>query len=171
MSRAGAGGRSGGDSAANGAPDSATRVDRPSQWWADTADHPPYAVQVLAGILVPVLSIVSAALFFVLLWALVSLGTRGEVFGWPMPDGIPLWAGMLTILVAYQILVTPLIVGRYAAYRTYGRYHYRWLALWGGLLRLGFTVLFFWMAYQYLPEFRDFINNLPDIMRGLSQTP
>jgi hypothetical protein len=78
---------------------------------------------------------------------------------------------MLMLLIVYQILVTPLIVGRYAAYRAYGRYHYGWLAVWGGLLRVGFTVLFFWMAYVYLPEFRDFINNLPDIMRGLTSQP
>jgi phage shock protein PspC (stress-responsive transcriptional regulator) len=141
----------------------------PSRWWAENVERPHYATQVLAGILVPILSVVSAALFFVLLWSLISLGTRGDVFGWVLPDGIPLWAGMLGLLVAYQLLVAPFMAGRYAMYRAYGGYHYGWLAMWGGLLRVGFIIVFFWIAYAYLPEFRDFVNNLPDILRGLSR--
>jgi phage shock protein PspC (stress-responsive transcriptional regulator) len=143
----------------------------PSRWWAENVERAPYAHQLMAGVLVPVFSILSAAVFFVLVWGLVSIGTRGAVFGWPLPDGVPVWAAMLGFLLLYQVVVTPLIIGRYAVYRTYGRYDYGWLALWGGLLRVGFTLVFFWLAYEYFPEFRDFINHLPDIVRGLSHTP
>jgi phage shock protein PspC (stress-responsive transcriptional regulator) len=139
----------------------------PSRWWAENVEHPRYALQVLAGVLVPIISLFSAAFFFALLWAAISLGTRGEVFGWPMPEGVPLWAAMLALFLLYQMLATPLMMGRYAAYRTYGRYDYGWLALWSGLLRVGFTIFFFWMAYAYLPEFRDFINRLPDLLREI----
>ena len=138
----------------------------PSRWWAENVEHQPhYGMQVLAGILVPIVAMLSAALFFVLVWSLISLGTRGLVFGWSLPAGIPLWAGMLGIFLLYQMIVTPLIVGRHTMLRSYGRYHYGWLALWGGLMRIGFLILFFWLAYTYMPEFRDFVRTLPDLIR------
>jgi hypothetical protein len=138
----------------------------PSRWWAENVEHPPhYAMQVLAGILVPIVSILSAAFFFVLVWSLISLGTHGMVFGWTLPPRIPLWAGMLGLVLLYQVLVTPLVIGRYTMLRPYERYHYGWLAFWGGLMRVGFLILFFWLAYTYMPEFRYFINSVPDMVR------
>jgi phage shock protein PspC (stress-responsive transcriptional regulator) len=143
----------------------------PSRWWAEHVEHPPhYATQVLGGILVPLVSVLSAALFFLMLWALISLGTRGEVFGVFLPVGIPLWAGILALFLVYQALVAPLMFGRFAARRLYGRYDYGWVAAWDGLMRIGFMLVFFWLAYAYMPDFRDFVNNVPDMLRSWTRS-
>lgn len=144
-------------------------VGRP--WWGPppTAVPPGYATQVLAGIFVPIFSIINAALLVLLAIAIISLVNHGAVFGWPLPAGIPLWAGILILVLAYNVITSPLHLhtARHFGYG-YGGYAQAWLGVWGGIFWLGFTALFFWLAYQHIPEVHDFIQRFPEILRNIN---
>ena len=60
------------------------------------------------GVTVPIVGLVSAAMFLLFVYALFSLATRGIVFGWPLPPNVPLWAALLGLFVLYHILIAPL---------------------------------------------------------------
>jgi phage shock protein PspC (stress-responsive transcriptional regulator) len=125
-------------------------------WWREGAPNVPYATRVLAGVTVPILGLVSAAMFLLFVYALFSLATRGIVFGWPLPPNVPLWAALLGLFVLYHILIAPLRAVRYAAYHAAAR----WYAPWTGTLEAAFSIMFFWLAYSYVPVFHAFVNGM-----------
>jgi phage shock protein PspC (stress-responsive transcriptional regulator) len=125
-------------------------------WWREGAQNVPYATRVLAGVTAPILGLVSAAMFLLFVYALFSLATRGIVFGWSLPPDVPLWAALLGLFVLYHILIAPLRAVRYAAYHAAAR----WYAPWTGTLEAAFSIMFFWLAYSYVPVFHAFVNGV-----------
>jgi hypothetical protein len=132
-------------------------------WWREGVQNVPYGTRVLAGVAVPILGLVSAAWFLLLVYALISLSTTGMVFGWTLPPAVPLWAGLLGLFVLYHVLTAPLKAGRYAAYHAAAG----WYAPWAGVLEAAFFTIAFWLAYFYLPEFRAFVHSVLLIVRDL----
>jgi len=133
------------------------------RWW--TAPPPAatvgYAGQIFAGIMMPVLTVVRAIIFWIWLCVLASLLSTNALFGWPIPDDVPLWAAVLVAGVAYSALVWPLNTARRASYYALGAHDYGWIAAWDGLLGFGVSVLCLWLAYQYVPEVHDLADHLP----------
>ena len=132
-------------------------------WWHEGVQNVPYAARVLAGVAVPMLSLVSATMFLLFLYALFSLSTTGMVFGWALPPNVPLWAGLLGLFVIYHVLIAPLKAGRYAAYHAGAA----WYGAWAGMLEAAFITMFFWLAYFYVPEFHDFVRAVVMVLRDL----
>jgi phage shock protein PspC (stress-responsive transcriptional regulator) len=126
-------------------------------WRAREPQRDSYGAQVLAGVLVPLLGIVTAGFTIVWLFALLSLLTTGEIFGWSLPSDIPLWAAVLMLMFVQVIVAMPLRAARYASYQASG-YAQSWFAVWDGMLWLGLVILIGWLAYRYVPEVRFFIN-------------
>ncbi len=122
-----------------------------------------YAAQLLAGVLNPLAALGSVVLLIALLIAVVQLITRGMVFGWIPPPGVPLWAGIVILVVIYHIVATPLRIMRHAA--NYGPGPNLWIALWGSIVWLAFMVVFFWFAYQHWPDLQHFLRELVDSVR------
>jgi len=122
-----------------------------------------YVGNTVLGISLPFIAVVSAALFVVWAFAMISLLTTGAIFGWPLPPGVPLWAGVV-ILVALHILVTaPLRAARFGGPRHWGTPAYgAWAALYG-VLWIAFTAIFFWFAYLHIPQIHALIERLPEI--------
>jgi hypothetical protein len=58
--------------------------------------------------------------------------------------------------VLYHILIAPLRAVRYAAYHAAAR----WYAPWTGTLEAAFSIMFFWLAYSYVPVFHAFVNGV-----------
>lgn len=132
-------------------------------WGPD--ERPPtagYATQILAGILAPIFVVLGVAFFVIWAVALISLLTTGAIFHWPLPPDVPLWAGLLIMILVYHIVAWPLHAARQASYRAMG-YGYGRHAAAEGLITLGFAVLFFWLAYHYVPEVHEFVKNFPDM--------
>ena len=94
---------------------------------------------------------------------MISLVTTHEVFGQPLPDDIPLWGGVLILVFVYQALAWALHAARRGSYYALAGRHYGMVAAFDGLMSLGFGILIVWLAYQYMPEVREFIRTLPDI--------
>ena len=124
-----------------------------------------YVGQVLAGIMVPIVNIVSAALFVALLLTVFSLVFTGSVAGWSPPEGTPVWVLVPALFVLYAFIAWPLHYIGNAPVRDRGAVA-GWLSFWAGIVWLAFTALFLWLAYEYLPGVEEFIDNLPESLPG-----
>ena len=114
--------------------------------------------------MVPILSIFSALFFGVLAWAIYSLVTTNQILGEALPDDLPLWGGILILVVLYQLVAWPLHVARRrAAYYSLGGPHHGLIAASDGVMSLAFAILAVWLAYRYIPEIREIIRSLPDV--------
>ena len=142
-------------------------------WWTPPPLPRPnvaYGAQVWTGLMVPVFSLVGAAFFIALVVSVVSLVRTGGLFGWPLPVGMPLWTGILVLVMLYHVLVAPIRSARHASLYAYGPGHYGWVTLWDGMVWLGLLGLLGWLLVTHMPEVhnvREFIDNVPDALRNL----
>jgi hypothetical protein len=141
------------------APDAAPPAPAPYQ--------PGYGAHIVAGITLPILAILNAALFCAWLAVLFSILTTGTVFGAMLPDEIPSWVGILAVVMAYSMIAWPLHALRRASYHMLGGAHYGPVGPWDSLMGLGFTILFCYLAYHYVPEVHEFVQNLPAMVDSL----
>lgn len=146
------------------------RVGDPRAWgpWGPVP-HSNYMPPAWAVYVLPVFSIISVAFFVMLAASIVSLLNTGTIYGWPLPVGIPLWGGIVILIVLFQIVTAPIRAARHASYYPWGR-PFGWLAVWDGLLGIGFTILAIWLLYTHMPppeNFRDFMRHLPDAIRSI----
>jgi phage shock protein PspC (stress-responsive transcriptional regulator) len=137
-----------------------------TSWAPPIAQHASYSARVIAGTMIPILGLVQFAMLFVLVVAIVSLARNGAVFGWALPPDVPLWVGIVGVWILYWMITAPVRAGRHAAYQTVAGWH----AGWAGMLEMVFLLLFLWLAYTYVPPFRDLMNGLLAIFRDLIRT-
>jgi phage shock protein PspC (stress-responsive transcriptional regulator) len=122
-----------------------------------------YAARAVMGITLPLLAILSAALFVAWAFALMSLFTTHTVFGWPVPAEIPFWGAVLILIALYAVVSAPLRAARHGGHLGWDHPEYgAWAAL-HGVFWLGFTLLFFWLAFEYIPLARALIEHLPGV--------
>lgn len=124
-----------------------------------------YLTRVLAGLLAFVLSIVTAALAIGFVLALFALLNHGALFDWIPPGDLPTWLLLAILAIAYAAIATPLGYLRRAAYATASGQRTRgggdgfvtFLAILAGAL----------LAYQMLPDFRDWVQGARDYLQLL----
>jgi phage shock protein PspC (stress-responsive transcriptional regulator) len=117
----------------------------------------------LAWILVPLLSLVITLIGVAAVVAVLSLVCTGAVFGVLPPHGLPLWVGLLLLLVSYQLLVWPLKSLRYFSLFPGGVGH----AHGGGggsVIGLAFLVLILWEANRHVPGVHEALQTLPPLI-------
>jgi phage shock protein PspC (stress-responsive transcriptional regulator) len=117
-----------------------------------------HAARSFTGAFVPIAALVGAVLFVAWIVALISLVTQHSIFGWSLPFGIPLWAGIVALCVIYGAINAPLKMIRNSRNQPVG-YHPGWSFL-HGLMWIGFTVVLFWIAYNLFPGVREIIDQL-----------
>jgi phage shock protein PspC (stress-responsive transcriptional regulator) len=128
-----------------------------------------YGAQLLAGVMVPLLSIVGVICFWVWIYALVSLSTSRQIFGLTLPDDVPLWMGLVALVFAYQFVAWPLHAARRGSYWALGGRNRDTAAL-EGIMSVGFGILILAMAYRYLPEAREVMRAIPEVVRSVAET-
>jgi phage shock protein PspC (stress-responsive transcriptional regulator) len=116
----------------------------------------------LAGLLMIVFTGVRVALGLAFFIVIVTLATTGAVFGWPLPDNVPLWQAILIVILAYVVISIPLRAIMWGLRGDYYGYHGG-----SGLLGIAMVILFAWLAYTYIPEARDFMDHIPDALHRL----
>jgi phage shock protein PspC (stress-responsive transcriptional regulator) len=143
-----------------------------SRWGAPPYTPAPagYATRVFVGVMMPVLTLVSIGLFWLWLFAIFSLATRQEVFGQPLPDDMPLWLGFVLLVVLYQVVAWPIHMARRSSYYALGGAYHSSIAALDGLLSLVFVMLGIWLAFHYVPEVREFLQRLPDVLRSFGDS-
>ena len=118
---------------------------------------------VLAGLSLPLLGIVNAAMFVAWILSMLSAWMTETLFGWPLPTGLPLWGSLLILFAFYIALTSPLRAARYA----WGPQYAPWAAL-SGVFWLGFSALFLWLAYQHIPQVHALLDQLPAFWQSVS---
>jgi phage shock protein PspC (stress-responsive transcriptional regulator) len=121
--------------------------------------QPGYGAQVAAGIALPLIGVISAAVTVACLIVLASLLTTGDVLGWSLPVGLPTWAAILALVAAYAIVTVPLRAVRYASYEALGPRR-GWFVFWDGVLWIALVVLAWWFTARYVPGVEDFFQGL-----------
>jgi phage shock protein PspC (stress-responsive transcriptional regulator) len=153
----------------------ARRTARHARWtarharrWAQEPPPPKMdnASQIVTAVMLPVFGIIIAVFTVIFILALISLASTGALFGWPVPVGIPLWAGILILVVLYSAVVSPFKAAFRGWHPWAGRY-YGLPAVWGGTVWLGCLIFGSWLAYNYVPEVRYFVESLPAIFNDL----
>jgi phage shock protein PspC (stress-responsive transcriptional regulator) len=128
--------------------------------------QPGYGTQVAAGIVLPLISVISAVLTVAGIFALVSLLTTGGILGWSPPSGVPPWVAIGAVIAGYALAAAPLRAVRYASYEALGPRR-GWFVFWDGVLWLALVVLAWWFAARYVPGvddlFRDLFHHWRDI--------
>jgi phage shock protein PspC (stress-responsive transcriptional regulator) len=127
-----------------------------------------YATRVLAGFMVPVFTILSAALFVVVVLAGWSIFMTGGIFDWTLPHQVPTWAAIVVLVILHQALHAPLRAASRASYETTAGPRYGWLAAADAVLWLGFTALLFWLAWLFVPEVQSLFEDMPYEWRHLT---
>jgi phage shock protein PspC (stress-responsive transcriptional regulator) len=131
--------------------------------------HTDYATQVLSGIMVPLFGVISALLFVLLILAIFSLVRSGGVYGFPVPNDLPLWAGILILFVLYNLVTGPLRGATLNPAFGYAPGPNGAFAVWGGIVWLVFLGFLVWYGVEHTEEVRAFLGTtLPDVLRQFS---
>ncbi|MEQ1618991.1 MAG: PspC domain-containing protein [Terricaulis sp.] len=124
-----------------------------------------YLTRVFAGLLALVLSLIGAALLIAFLVALFSLLNTGAVWHWALPDGAPLWLAIVVLCIVYAAISSPLAHLRRSSYATASGYRY-YAGGADGLVTLLAMLAGGALAYQVLPDFRDWVQNALQYLRA-----
>jgi phage shock protein C len=144
---------------------------REQRWWGPPPPVGSYRAHAWAGLLMPVFSLITLGCFVLLALSILSLVNTGALYGWPLPNNVPLWAGILILVVLYHVATSPIRAARHASYYAWGR-DYGFFAIWDGLFATGATILLIWLLLSHMPpvdNLREFVQNLPEAFRALGQ--
>lgn len=133
-----------------------------ARWAASVPPAPWYVPDAFTVLLVLILGILEAGLFVLLGFSIYSLVTTSAIFGWNPPPGIPLWAGILILIVLYAIAVSPLSAARHAAH--YGGYVHPYTTPLEKIVPLLALVILLLLGYLYVPQVHQFIQHALDAL-------
>lgn len=139
------------------------------QRWAPGVAPFNYAPAPWIAPVVPVFALAHLALFLMMAAMMISLVNTGAILGWTLPPGVPVWAGALMLLVAYQIVVSPIRAVQHWSWQMWsggqpGPYAFWNAVIW--LLGIAFVV---WIGSNHIPEIREFIQRLPPLIRQFAE--
>jgi phage shock protein PspC (stress-responsive transcriptional regulator) len=140
-------------------------------WQGHWAQHPP---GILGPVFIaPLLSLLLFALVALMVYAIYALATAHAVFGLVMPASMPLWVAIVLVVIAYQFVAWPIKMARYSCY--YPGHHpcghgAPWGGFFGSLIGLFFLAFGIWMLDRHVPEFHEWLVQLPALLHRLVDT-
>lgn len=135
-----------------------------ARWQPPLPGRPPW---VTVAPLAPFFDLTRLALFVLFLLGAISLVATGEILGRSLPDGVPLWAALLALIVVYHVVAAPLYAARYTAPYPYPPPD-PWLVALVRIVSTGVAAFLLWLVYLYVPEFREFVrDDLPRVVGEL----
>lgn len=126
-----------------------------------------YVTRVFAGLVAFVLSLVTAGLLIAFLIALFSLLSAGAVLSWAPPAGLPVWLVVVILCIAYAAIASPLAHLRRNSYAAASGYSYFGGGA-DGAVTLVAIIAGGALAYQFLPEFRGWVEDVFNVLRTFS---
>lgn len=121
-----------------------------------------------AAVMLPVFGLAHVALFLLMAAMLISLVNTGAILNWQLPPEIPVWAGALILLIGYQIVVAPLRAVHYWTSFPGPGADPGWFAFWNAVTWLIGLAFVMWIASHHVPEIREFVHRLPDLVRDFA---
>jgi phage shock protein PspC (stress-responsive transcriptional regulator) len=108
------------------------------------------------AVFLPIAAIIGAVVFVGWALAMVSLVTQHTIFGWGLPHGVPLWVGIVGLVLVYMLVSAPL-----KAVRNGGQqgYHPAWRAL-HTVVWICTVLLLLWAAYTFFPGIHELFDQL-----------
>ena len=128
-----------------------------------------YAPPPLVAAMAPLFGLVHLALFLVMVALMISLVNTGTILDWPLPPRIPVWAGALILLVAYQFVVSPIRAAQHWSWYPGGGAMAAPFAFWHAVVWLVGIAFAVWLASEHLPEIREFLHHVPDLLRDFGR--
>jgi phage shock protein PspC (stress-responsive transcriptional regulator) len=131
------------------------------------AGRPGYPARVVGGLLLPLLTLLSAGLFVAAAIAMLAMWSgflvAGPAMGAPgawSPE-VMRWVATATLLVVYALVAMPVAAGRRAClhFANGGRAH-GWANAWSGLLWLALVGVALLFAWYYAPGLQDMVRGL-----------
>lgn len=127
-----------------------------------------YAPPLWSAGLLPLFAVIHIGLFVAMGAMLISLVNTGTILDWELPPDVPLWAGALMLVVVYQIAVSPL--------RVFEKWHAiprpgvqpAWLTFSTTVTWLVGAAFVVWIASNHIPEIREFLQRLPELIRDVA---
>ncbi|MET0281730.1 MAG: PspC domain-containing protein [Steroidobacteraceae bacterium] len=151
------------------------RAERRGHWFGTYAGAPAgppapppgAAARIAGGILLPLLTLVSAAWFAVMGIVALLIWQGVHHAGFPLPSSdwafanLPLWIPLFVVLVLYALVALPIGAGRRAAlyYANGGRAH-GWADAWSGLMWLAMVAVLLVAAWIVLPPVQELLHKL-----------
>lgn len=147
---------------------------REARWFAQTTSPQPqpapgYTAQVTGGVLLPVLTVISAVWFSALAIVAYSIWWVYRIGGpqaWPpgvshLQGDIPFWVAMAAVLAVYALIAIPVAAGRRAArwYANGGKLH-GWADAWSGLLWVAIVAVLLLVAIYQLPQLQWLLQGI-----------
>ena len=120
------------------------------------ANMGPVAKGALA-VFLPIAAIIGAGIFVVWILSLISLVTQHSILGWSLPHNVPLWVGILGLVLLYMLVSAPFKMVRDAGAGQ--GYHAGWRAF-HNVVFLCVVVLLFWVAYTFIPGISEIVDSL-----------
>jgi phage shock protein PspC (stress-responsive transcriptional regulator) len=133
----------------------------PYTWNASAA----YASQVWARATAPAFGLINAALVLALMFTLFSLTTTHAAFGLALPEGMPLWVGILIVLGLYQVVAGPFAAMHRAATHPQAPGLLVWLSPVANLAWLAAIGYSMWYGYHHVPAVHDAIERVLTTLR------
>jgi phage shock protein PspC (stress-responsive transcriptional regulator) len=124
-----------------------------------------YASQVWGAATAPVFGLINAALTLTLIFSLYSLTTTHAVAGVRLPEGVPLWVGIVFLLVLYQVIATPFIAMQHAATQPPASTLLAWTSPIANLVWLSAIGFGMWYGYHHVPAVHDAMDTVLTTLR------
>ena len=141
------------------------RRDWRKQWPAAPLAYGPPPV---AATLLIVSGFVNMALLLVMAAMMISLVNTGAILGWQLPPDVPVWAGALVLLIAYQIVVAPFRAARHWNRLPDGGVASAPVAFWSAVASMIGLAFAIWLAWNHIFEIREFLQRLPGLFRDFA---
>ena len=116
------------------------------------------AARAITAVFTPIAALMGAVLFVAFILGMIELVAEHSLFGWHLPYGMPLWAGIVGLVIAYTIAASLVRAIRYGASPEVGR-HPGWSAL-HTVLWVTSTLLLFWVAYTFIPGVSEIVDQV-----------
>jgi phage shock protein PspC (stress-responsive transcriptional regulator) len=125
----------------------------------------PAVVNPWAAMMLPVFALAHLALFLIMAAAMISLVNTGTILTWQLPPNMPVWAGALILLAAYQIVVSPIRGLQHWSMQPSAAAQPGWYAFWNAVIWLLGMAIVVWVASNHVPEIREFLQRMPALIR------
>lgn len=137
---------------------------------ANVPEQVTYASQVWGGLTAPMFGLINVVLALVLAFGMISIVTGNELYGYPLPDGVPVWAWVLLLLFCYQVIASPFKFAARSARYAYAPPYPVVFGPFVGLLWMAVLLVAGWWAYEHLPEVQEFVQRIPDLWARLVES-
>ncbi|PTY08360.1 hypothetical protein DB347_01905 [Opitutaceae bacterium EW11] len=110
----------------------------------------------------PILGFIEFGLVILAVWTIVLLVSHGSVWGIPLPDGVPLWIGVVALAFFFHVAIWPIKAAKHALVASVTGKRMVWTGgFFDSLVWLAAVVAAIWLADHYIPQVHEFLVALP----------